>query len=443
MNQQLTRPEQGWMSFIDDVRLGLWCDPVTGERITKNPFDDVRLEDTLDGAEAELVAGLGMTGSKVVVSDTNTHDVMGAQVFRAIGADGEVVLDKPHADIGEAGELVEKLAGFDHVVAVGSGTINDLCKYVTAQDGRKYCVFATAASMDGYASTTASMTLPSGLKTSLPAHAAKGVFIDIGVSANAPPRLAGAGYGDSVCRSVCQIDWWMSHRLLGSFYTQTPYRMAARDEAVIMSCAPEIGAGDHVAIGYLNRVLLLSGLGVALTNVSNHGSMGEHQISHYIDCFAGQRHPGTFHGEQVGYATLTMARLQHRMLASDAPPVLGPTRIDSAGMADRMGAEIAAQCEAEYRKKALDAAGAARLNARLAEIWSDLRSECMAMAVPVAELERVMRAAGCPVTAGETGLDPAFYREAVRHGHEMRNRYSFADLACDSGILDEFAAGET
>ena len=44
-------------------------------------------------------------------------------------------------------------------VAVGSGTVNDLCKYVTAMDGRSYCVFATAPSMDGYTSTTASITV--------------------------------------------------------------------------------------------------------------------------------------------------------------------------------------------------------------------------------------------------------------------------------------------
>ncbi|MBM7068687.1 sn-glycerol-1-phosphate dehydrogenase [Actibacterium sp. 188UL27-1] len=430
------------MSFIEDVLSGAWTDPQTGVGLSNVPFENVRLDNSLDGAEADLVANLGFSGKLVIVSDTNTHDAMGARVAKSLGNVDEIVLNAPHADLKDADDLARQVSGYDHLIAVGSGTVNDLCKYVTAADKRRYCVFATAPSMDGYASTTASMTLPSGLKTSVPAHAASGIFIDIDVSAKAPARLRGAGFGDSVCRSVCQIDWWMSHRLLGSFYMETPYTIAAQDERRIMEQAAEIGAGTHDAIGYLHRALLLSGLGVAATGVSNHGSMGEHQISHYIDCFAGDRHPGTFHGEQVGYATMTMARLQHQMLASDTPPKLKPTPMDEADMARRMGPVIGAECAAEYRKKALDAAGADAMNGKLAKIWDDLRTECAAFTVPVEELERVLKASGCPVTAEETGLDPAFYREAVRHGHEMRNRYSFADLACDSGILDDFAAGE-
>jgi glycerol-1-phosphate dehydrogenase [NAD(P)+] len=54
-----------------------------------------------------------------------------------------------------------------------------------------------------------------------------------------------------------------------------------------------------------------------------------------------------------------------------------------------------------------------------------------------------LAAAGGAVSAAELGVPVEFYREAVRHGHEMRNRFSFADLACDAGLLDDFAAAET
>ena len=122
--------------------------------------------------------------------------------------------------------------------------------------------------------------------------------------------------------------------------------------------------------------------------------------------------------------------------------MLRPTRIDPDDMARRMGPEIAAQCLAEYRKKALDAEGAERMNAALEAIWLELRAECQAFALPAETMRGWLAAAGGPTTAAELGLDPGFYREAVRHGHEMRNRFAFADLACDAGLLDEFAAGE-
>jgi len=438
-------PPGGWTALIDDLLAGRWTSPTTGRTAPAAPYERIVIAESLDGGEADLVAGLGMAGPFAVVADADTWDAMGARVAAALkplGAVKPVVMAHPHADLATAAGLRSRLEGAAGVVAVGSGTVNDLAKYVTAQDGRRYAVFGTAASMNGYTSTTASMTLDSGLKVSLPAHGPAGFFVDLAVNAAAPARLASAGFGDCLCRSVAQIDWWMSHRLLGTAYHVEPYEIETPDEAALNARAAGVGARAPTALGYLHRVLTLCGLGISFTGVSNHGSMGEHQISHYVDCFAGDRHPGTLHGQQVGVASLAMARIQQAMLASETPPVLRPTRVDPADMARRMGAEIAAQCAAEYRRKALDEAGAARLNARLRALWPDLRRECLAMAIPVAEMTRLLRAAGGATTATELGAPAALWREAVRHGHEMRNRYSFADLACDAGLLDDFADAE-
>lgn len=433
----------GWTGLIDEIIDGRWRHPETGLP-AEVPYERVVIAESLDGAEADLVGAMNLGSHVALVADEATFAALGARVRDAMRASAPavVILDAPHADMAAVAALRERLAGFSGAVAVGSGTVNDLVKYVVAEDGRPYCVFGTAASMNGYTSSTASITLESGLKVSLPSVAPRGFFVDLGVSAAAPRRLAAAGFGDCLARSVAQIDWWMSHRLLGTMYQEVPYTIQAADEAALNARAGGIAGGDVEAIGYLYRVLTLCGLGIAFTGVSNHGSMGEHQISHYIDCFAGARHPGTLHGQQVGVASLTMARLQHRLLASDTPPTLRPTRIDEAGMVRRMGPEIAAQCLAEYRRKALDAAGAARLNAALAAIWPALRRECLAFAIAPAEMERLLREAGGATTAAELGVPVEFYREAILHCREMRNRLSMLDLADDAGLLADFAAGE-
>ena len=440
-------PDGGWTAHIDDVRAGRWINPKTGERAPRAPVDHIAIAESLEGAEAEMVGACGLRGALAIVADPDTWDAMGARIAAALRRARrkvrEVILERrPHATLAEAAVLVERLSDVGGVVVVGSGTLNDLGKYATAQEGRSCCVFGTAASMDGYTSQTASMRLESGLKISVPAHAPKGVFLDLGVLAAAPPHMAAAGFGDCLCSSVARIDWWMSHRLLGTPYHEEPYLIAQADAAELNARAGGVRAGEIEAIGYLARSLTLSGLGCNFTGVSNHGSMGEHQISHYIDCFAGGRHPGTLHGQQVGVATLTMARIQQRLLGEAHPPRLRPTRIDSDDMARRMGPEIAKQCEAQYRGKALDGDGAARLNARLAELWPDLRRECLRFAEPVGEMHARLAAAGGPTTAEELGLPTALYREAVRHAHEMRDRFSFADLACDAGLLDDLAAAE-
>ncbi len=97
----------------------------------------------------------------------------------------------------------------DAYVAIGSGTINDLTKYASALEGKPYCVFATAPSMNGYVSLTASITVH-GHKLTLPAQAPSGAFFDLGVLADAPARMIRAGLGDSICRTTAQADWLLS-----------------------------------------------------------------------------------------------------------------------------------------------------------------------------------------------------------------------------------------
>ncbi len=437
-------PTGGWSGLIDDIVADRWINPEDGKTVAV-PYESVVIDTDLGGREADLVQALALGDSFTVVADAATWDAMGARVAKALAPLGPVktlILDHPHTNMAAAADLTQKLAGAEAVIAVGSGTINDLCKYVTGLDGRRYAVFGTAASMNGYTSTTASITLESGLKVSIPSHAPSGVFIDLAVSAAAPRHLSAAGFGDCLVRSVAQVDWWMSHRLLGSVYSNVPFLMQQADEVELNARAHLLPAGDIGANGYLHRVLTLCGLGVSFTGMSNHGSMGEHQISHYIDCFAGDRHPGTLHGQQVGVGVLTMGRLQAQMLASTMPPVLRPTVLDPADMARRMGKAVASECLADIAPKTFDANATAALNEKLQEIWPDLRAELARFVIPLPEMERLLRAAGGPVTAGDLGLPVDFYREAVVHCREMRNRYSFLDMAADSGILADFAASE-
>jgi len=105
-----------------------------------------------------------------------------------------------------------------------------------------------------------------------------------------------------------------------------------------------------------------------------------------------------------------------------------------------MGPEIAAQCLAEVRKKALDGTGAERLNARLRALWPELREECRGFMLVVPEMERLLRVAGGATTATELGIPVDVYREAIVHSREIRNRFSVLDLADDAGMLRDFAA---
>jgi glycerol-1-phosphate dehydrogenase [NAD(P)+] len=325
-------------------------------------------------------------------------------------------------------------------VAVGSGSLTDTVRYATFEDGRKFVSFATAASMNGYGAGTASVTLANGYKTSLPAHAPRGVFVDLAVNAAAPTWLPAAGLGDSLCRPTAQVEWWASHRLFGTAYTKTPFDLfhVENDEAEMIRTAPDLARHSREANGYLYRVLVEASFGNNIIGSSHSGSMGEHQVSHWIDMFAGAAHPGTIHGQQVGVASVALARLHKMLLTLDRWPEVKPTRISETDFVNRYGDDIGQMMFREAAKKALDENAAAAMNEKLRAIWPELREELRGMMMEPDEMAAILRSAGGPATATELGLPVQLWRQAMKHARDIRNRWSFLDLADDAGLLDEF-----
>jgi glycerol-1-phosphate dehydrogenase [NAD(P)+] len=320
----------------------------------------------------------------------------------------------------------------DALIAVGSGTINDLTKYASARDGKPYAVFGTAPSMNGYTSLTASITV-AGHKKTLPAQAPAGAFFDLGVIAAAPARLIRAGLGDSICRSTAQWDWLLSHMLVGSSYRGLPFELLSDDEPALVERAGDLLAGDIEVMRLLVRTLVLSGFGTAIVGSSAPASQGEHLVSHYIDMLGPVGRAPVFHGEQVGVTTLSIARLQERML--ERMPLLRVDTADEAGLVARYGDELGRSVWPEFAAKRLDAARADELNARLAANWDDFCQRLAAIQLPSARIEKALRAAGAPVQAEEIGLTRDFYEDALLHGREIRDRYTVLDLAAGAGRL--------
>ena len=279
-----------------------------------------------------------------------------------------------------------------------------------------------------------------GFKTTLAAHTPKGVFIDVGVMAKAPLRAIRAGLGDTICRSTAQVDWLLSHLLLDTVYAQTPYDLMAQDEPALYAQVPQLVQGDVAAMGALARLLVLSGLGVLVTGTSHCGSMSEHAISHYLDMFARPRSTA-LHGEQVGLATWSVARLQAAMLARETAPALAPIAIDRGTFEGRYG-RLATACLEAVRAKPFDPVNTDRLNARLEEHWPTMRRRLLEVMLPLETMKEVITAAGIPIRPAELDIDPESYREAVAHALEIRDRYGILDLAAQNGRLAEFAAAE-
>ena len=288
--------------------------------------------------------------------------------------------------------------------------------------------------MNGYTSVNAAIS-EHGLKKSLPAAAAMGVFMDLGVLAEAPVRMIRSGLGDSVCRPTAQSDWLLSHLLFGSPYRLAPFSLLQEDEEALLAESDALVSGDLESIGRLARTLVLSGFGMTICGGSYPASQGEHLISHYIEMMPPAGWEEAFHGEQIAVTTCVMARLQEQILTGPRPRVK-PCVVDRHALVSHFGAETGEACWKEFAQKRVDAEKAEQLNDLLEQTWPDICEQISRTVISSRQIESALARAGAPTTFTDIKLSRAFFEAAVLHAREIRNRYTFLDLTADADRLN-------
>jgi glycerol-1-phosphate dehydrogenase [NAD(P)+] len=327
----------------------------------------------------------------------------------------------------------DRIKGDHAVIAVGSGSLNDIAKYAAHSEGKPYAVFGTAPSMNGYTSVAAALT-ENGLKKSLPATAPLGVFLDLGVLARAPKRLIAAGVGDSLCRATAQTDWLLAHLLLGTKYRRAPFMLLEADEKALYDNIDDIGAGRPEAVELLARTLVMSGFGMTICGGSYPASQGEHLIAHYIDML-GAGLPQAYHGEHIAVTTMTMAAL-HETLLAQSTLCVAPSADTLENFTAHFGEDLGRECWKAWLPKRIDAGRADSLNNRLARDWTGIRAEVAAVGRPANVIGAALARVGAPRTPEAVGIPRRFYREAVLNARRIRDRFTSLDLAAMAGLLD-------
>lgn len=206
------------------------------------------------------------------------------------------------------------------IVAVGSGTINDLCKMASFRLSIPYIVCPTALSMNGYLSPTASIEVQ-GLKQSLPAHLPRAVVLDKTVLTGAPHTMTLSGFADVMCYHTVRADMLWAKHMADQPYDETPFQW--------LENLPAITPAD---IQTLTHAVLLSGLGMAHANSSAPASQAEHQFVHTLHLMLGENTPQHFHGTEIGVATCLIANIQAEMVGLTTLPNW-PDRLPDAWLA--------------------------------------------------------------------------------------------------------------
>ncbi|MBP3322990.1 MAG: iron-containing alcohol dehydrogenase, partial [Clostridia bacterium] len=135
--------------------------------------------------------------SILLVADENTYKAAGikvkneiaSKIYKEVVFPGNTLLIPNETAIER---VTKSLESIDLIIGIGSGVIQDLCKYVSFNSGIPYFIVATAPSMDGYASSGAAM-ITGGMKVTYSAKVPDAIIADTEILKDAPLEMIKAG----------------------------------------------------------------------------------------------------------------------------------------------------------------------------------------------------------------------------------------------------------
>lgn len=383
-----------------------------------------------------------------VVMDANTKEAIGSRVVQELSnaklrvatccfteRSGLLADERSVSRLRAALSEVES----DALLAVGSGVITDVTRYVASRLGREFVSVPTAASMDGYASNVAAMEF-GGMKTTFEARPPVAIFADTATIAAAPPDMTRAGLGDLLGKASARVDWLTANGLYGEPFCPEAERRVTGPLVHAATHVADVLGGSPEAVSGLLRGLVESGIAMAMVGSSRPASGCEHHASHFWDLLASTgRRPHAPHGLQVGYATHFAMRLQRFALGGGMPELMAP-RLSTDG--DDEGArvwfaghegQVAAVME-EKRRYVRDHASNWPATASQWEVLQERAAEAMLVFPDVAA---ALSAARIPSEPGFLDVDAATLRATFRWANRLRSRYTVLDLLEGQGKLDQ------
>ena len=222
-----------------------------------------------------------------------------AKVIDVFYPDEELV---PSEDKCEQAYLAAEKA--DYVLAVGSGTLNDMAKSVSTRRNIPCGVFATAASMDGYCSKGAAL-MRGGFKVTDEVHTPEDILIDLEVVRKAPKIMTAAGFGDIVGKFTCLTDWKMAHAVKGEPIHEEAFALMEKARTACMDAFEGLTQYQGEAVAQLMQALITAGISMAICGNSRPASGSEHHVSHFLEMdFVRRGEKIPMHGIKVAIGTL-------------------------------------------------------------------------------------------------------------------------------------------
>ena len=387
------------------------------------PIDLVCVE---PGAERRLSEVFPDDREILLLADDNTFGAAGEGVMAALAGrrvnrvifPGSEVLVPDERAI-EAAEAA--IGSATAIVGVGSGVIQDLCKYVSSDKKIPYAIVATAPSMDGYASDGAAMIL-GGMKVTVKAGLPRAILADPAVLAAAPMEMIRSGYGDIIGKFSSLNDWKLSNCVNGEYICSWIYDITMDEVRRTMSLADGLMRREGEAVAALMEALVVVGVMMSFAGSSRPASGSEHHLSHFFEITGIlEKRPYFPHGIDVGYSTVITAAIREKILSAPLPTAR--FRLDPAAF----DAEISRVygTSAEGCKKLQDRVGNYAADRTVVYKEREEQIRAILAEMPSADETRaILAAAGFDMKEFYDMYGEARIRDAVKWAKDLKDRYT-------------------
>ena len=403
----------GILEIIEDFKKDCPCG-----RKHETAVKDVRIASGLVHRVGEILKENGFSNTLLIVADKNTMKASDGIIESLNGFNLEYKMydDLRVATMDDVNSVEKLIEDRDiSVLSVGSGSLNDTCRLAAARQNKKLCIFATAPSMDGFASYGAPI-VADGFKFSYSAKSPEVIIGDTKILANAPTALKSAGFGDMIAKYVGLVDWQISTLLTDEFYCGKIASLTRNAVDELMEMADKVTVNDEHTAGKIFEALLKTGIGMSFAQNSRPASGSEHIISHLLECV--ELRDGiipNFHGEDVGVCTLEMLKYynelaSHGIKAKKENVDWNDVYAFYGNMADDVR-------KLNEPDNIIDGVDEKELEARWNEIKDIIHS------VPDYETcKAAMIKAGCKITVEDIGKPQSLFDNCVKYSPYMRKR---------------------
>ena len=328
------------------------------------------------------------------------------------------------ADQTEVDRVLSLLSDADGVLSVGTGSLNDICRRAAFLADKPFAIFATAPSMDGFASDTAPIT-ENNFKRSLPARQPRLIVADTDILAAAPGALKAAGYGDMIAKYSAMADWRISHLITGEYYCAQIAALTRDAVQRMVRLTDRVQENDPQTAGTIFEALVLTGIAMKMCGSSRAASGAEHVVSHFWESKkleSGQL--SDFHGKKVGVASLMIARMYHDLCRTADPARFGADETDWTRIYDVYGKNFEREVRRLNTPTVTEETSVAVLRENWEQICGIVREE-----IPTPDVLRgLLLRAGAATTYQEIGITQDLCLDGLQFHAYMRHRMLLSRL---------------